>query len=58
MLTDYKTMYYTLAAQVAEAVELLISAQQQGEIQFIHQNEHSELTLLHKKLKNTNDVED
>lgn len=30
-MLDYKAMYYSLAAQVANAIELLISAQQNGE---------------------------
>ncbi len=30
-MPDYKAMYYSLAAQVANAIELLISAQQNGE---------------------------
>lgn len=30
-MPDYKAMYYSLAAQVADAIELLIRAQQNGE---------------------------
>lgn len=30
-MPDYKAMYFQLAAQVADAVDLLINAQQQGE---------------------------
>lgn len=30
-MPDYKKMYFQLAASVADAVELLIKAQQQGE---------------------------
>lgn len=30
-MPDYKSMYYVLAAQVADAIELLIKAQQGGE---------------------------
>lgn len=30
-MPDYKSMYFALAAQVADAIELLIKAQQQGE---------------------------
>ena len=51
LLPDYKTMYYQLAAKVADAVELLISAQQEGESQFAGQNEHSKLVLLHNKVQ-------
>jgi len=57
-LSDYKTMYYQLAAKVADAVELLITAQQQGEIQFTEQNEDSELILLNKNRKEVNKGED
>lgn len=30
-MPDYKSMYYALAAQVADAIEVLIKAQQDGE---------------------------
>lgn len=30
-MPDYEAMYYAMAAQVAEAIDLLIQAQQQGE---------------------------
>jgi len=30
-MPDYKSMYFALAAQVADAVDLLIKAQQEGE---------------------------
>lgn len=30
-MPDYKTMYYKLMARVADAVELLVQAQQDGE---------------------------
>lgn len=30
-MPDYKAMYYALAAQVADAIELLIGAQRSGE---------------------------
>ena len=34
-MPDYKAMYFQLAAKVADAVELLITAQQQGENAYI-----------------------
>ena len=34
-MPDYKTMYFKLAAKVADAVELLIDAQKQGEESYI-----------------------
>lgn len=58
VLPDYKTMYYELAAKISDAVELLLMAQQQGEIQFTEQNEDSELILLNNKQKNENKHED
>jgi hypothetical protein len=62
MNLDYKEMYYQLAAKVADAVELLLSAQQQGEAQFVKNNEPSELILLKQKQQqqdtNLNENED
>ncbi|OPY60235.1 MAG: hypothetical protein A4E56_02811 [Pelotomaculum sp. PtaU1.Bin065] len=57
-MPDYKAMYYQLAAKVADAVELLVSAQQQGERQFIEKNGHSEVILLSKKQKDVRSDED
>lgn len=34
-MPDYKTMYFNLAASVADAIELLQTAQQQGEEAYI-----------------------
>ena len=34
-MTDYKSMYFQLAAKVADAVELLTAAQLQGEDAYI-----------------------
>ena len=48
-MPDYKTMYYQLAAKVADAVELLISAQQQGELQFVERIDDSEMDLPEKR---------
>lgn len=31
-MPNYKEMYYALAAQVANAIDLLVKAQQQGEL--------------------------
>ena len=42
-MPDYKTMYFQLAAKVADAVELLIEAQQQGEEQYLSATNVSEL---------------
>ncbi len=48
---DYEKMYYQLAAKVADAVELLVSAQQQGEKQFVENTDHAEVSLLRKEEK-------
>ncbi|WP_158304536.1 hypothetical protein [Desulfitobacterium hafniense] len=34
-MTDYRKMYFQLAAQVADAVDLLLKAQQEGEKEFM-----------------------
>jgi len=34
-MPDYKTMYFELAAKVADVIEILIAAQQQGENRYI-----------------------
>lgn len=34
-MTNYKSMYFSLAAQVANAIEILIDAQQEGENAFL-----------------------
>jgi len=43
-VSDYKKMYYQLAAKVADAIDLLIEAQQQGEDTYI-ESEDVVLTL-------------
>ncbi|CDX02903.1 hypothetical protein [Desulfitobacterium hafniense] len=35
-MTDYKRMYFQLAAQVADAVDILLKAQQEGEQEFMN----------------------
>lgn len=35
-MPDYKTMYYSLAANVADAIETLIAAMQSSELQYMH----------------------
>ncbi len=54
-LPDYKIMYYELAAKVADAVELLVSAQQQVERQFIENADQDALVLLSKVEKEENE---
>ncbi len=34
-MTDYKKMYFQLAAKVADAMDLLLKAQQEGEIEYM-----------------------
>lgn len=49
-MADYKTMYYKLAAKIADAIELLTAAQQEGEDQFIEYKAQGKLSLLHKEI--------
>jgi hypothetical protein len=34
-MPDYKRMYFTLAAKVSDAVNILVAAQQQGEDEYV-----------------------
>lgn len=34
-MPDYKTMYFQLAANVSDAIDILLKAQQQGEAEFM-----------------------
>ena len=47
-MSDYKKMYYQLAAKVADVIEILINAQQQGEDCYI-ESEDTILTLVSEK---------
>lgn len=38
-MPDYKSMYFQLAAKVADVVEILIEAQQQGEDSYIENDD-------------------
>ena len=44
LLADYKEMYFELSAKVADAIEILIKAQQKGEDDYIESD--SKLVLL------------
>ena len=35
MMPDYKMMYFQLAAKVADAMDILLKAQQEGEAEFM-----------------------
>ncbi len=35
IMPDYKRMYFTLAAKVSDAVNILVAAQQQGEDEYV-----------------------
>lgn len=48
-MPDYKEMYFALAAQVADAVELLVKAQQNGEEQYVQGEERPPLEFALKK---------
>lgn len=56
-MRDYETMYYQLAAKVADAVEMLIEAQRQGELQCV-ESDRSELMLLKQKDMNKDENKD
>ncbi len=34
-MPDYKKMYFTLAAKISDAVNILVAAQQQGEDEYV-----------------------
>ncbi len=51
-MTDYKSLYFQLAAKVADAIDLLISAQQQVEIQLIEQRSDFQLNKKQMDLEN------
>ncbi len=41
-MTDYKKMYFQLAAKVADAMDILLEAQQEGEKEFMDGEPFSE----------------
>lgn len=45
-MSDYRNMYFQLAAKVAEAVELLTSALQKGETEYMKALDQTELLTL------------
>ena len=45
-MPDYEKMYFQLAAKVADAIEILVSAQQQGEDEYA--KEETPMAVLHK----------
>jgi len=47
-MADYKSMYYSLSGAVANAIEILIAAQQAGEEAYISA-ENPIISLLHKE---------
>lgn len=58
-MPDYKSMYFHLAASVADAVELLIKAQQEGESSYVKDNIAQAFTLaVEKDKKKTIDNQD
>lgn len=38
-MMDYRTMYFKLAAKVADALDILLKAQQEGETQFMNEEQ-------------------
>lgn len=53
-MADYKTMYFQLAGKVADAIELLESAQLKEEDTYINSNEPSLVLLEETKEKDRN----
>lgn len=51
-MPDYKSMYFQLAASVADVVELLIKAQQRGEDSYVKDKAAPAVTLPVKKDRN------
>ena len=43
-MPDYKKMYFELAAKVADAIDILIKAQQQGENEYIEDEDETEIS--------------
>ena len=50
-MPDYQAMYFRLAAKVADVVELLIAAQQEGEESYISEEQSTEYRLMVCNLK-------
>ncbi|AFQ44343.1 hypothetical protein [Desulfosporosinus meridiei] len=49
---DYKTMYFQLAAKVADALDILLKAQQEGEAHFMNEEPGPGLKVLAIKDEN------
>ncbi|WP_019849861.1 hypothetical protein [Desulfitobacterium sp. PCE1] len=45
-MTDYEKMYFQLAAKVADAMDILLKAQQEGEAEFINGEPSSGLKVI------------
>ena len=45
-MPDFKTMYFQLAAKVADALDILLKAQQEGEAQFVNEEPFSGLKVM------------
>lgn len=46
-MPDYKEMYFKLAAKIADAVNILIDAQQQGEEAYIDDSQDRNIRVIH-----------
>ncbi len=57
-MTDYKTMYYDLSAKVADAVDLLTEAMQDGELKYMLAQDAPQPKLLNTHRKANTDEKD
>ncbi|MHB1314260.1 MAG: hypothetical protein ACYCX2_02095 [Christensenellales bacterium] len=57
-MPDYETMYFQLASKVADAIELLVYAQQLSEKQLVEKDESFKLILLSKAQNDKNKAEE
>ena len=51
-MLDYKKMYFQLAARVADAMDILSKAQQEGEAEFMAEERSSEIKVIPFKEEN------
>lgn len=51
-MTDYKKMYFQLAAKVTDAVEILLKAQQEGEAEYMEGEQSPRIKVIPIKEEN------
>ena len=52
-MPDFKMMYFQLAAKVADAMDILLKAQQEGEVEFMNEEPVLELKVIAIKDENS-----